>query len=131
LRELRPALLIIKSRASTRKGRRGRVNNLRKEGANYKGPRAIQVIKIIELTKPTESSGRRLWRWERGPLYIAAGNAVLDYDFSGGRRSRQGTADGQHARGPARLILVFQPPKNSDLTSQSEEKVADFSTQEH
>jgi hypothetical protein len=44
------------------------------------------------------------------------GNAVLDYDFSGGQRSRQGTADGRRVHGPACLILVFRPPKNSDLT---------------
>ena len=63
-----------------------------------------------------ESSGRRLWRWERGPPYMAAqwvdpqrviGNDVLYHDFSGGRRSRRGTADGRRARGLAHLILVF------------------------
>lgn len=42
------------------------------------------------------------------------GNAVLDHDFfGGGRRLRQGTADGRRARGPARLILVFDPLKTA------------------
>jgi hypothetical protein len=55
------ALPIMRSRTSTRKGRRRRrVDDLRKEGADYKGPRAVQVIKIIELIKLTELSGRRL-----------------------------------------------------------------------
>ena len=44
------------------------------------------------------------------------GNAILDRDFSSDRRSRQGTINKRRARGPARLILVFRPPKNSDLT---------------
>jgi hypothetical protein len=49
----------VRSYALTRKGRRGRVNKLRKEEADYNGPRAVQVMKIIELTRPMESSGRR------------------------------------------------------------------------
>jgi len=48
-----------------------------------------------------------------GPQKVI-GNAVLDYDLFGSLRLKQGTADG--ARGPARLILVFRPLKNSDPT---------------
>jgi hypothetical protein len=66
------------------------VDDLGKGGADHEGPRAVQVVKMIELTKPTESSRRRPWRWERGPPYMAAQwvgrqkmreNAVLDHDF--------------------------------------------------
>jgi hypothetical protein len=70
--ELRPALPTMRRGALTRKRRRGRVDDLGKEGADYEGPRAVQVMKIMELTKPTESSGRRPWQWERGPPYMAA-----------------------------------------------------------
>ena len=46
-----------------------------------------------------------------GPQEVT-GNTILDHDFSGGgQRLRQGTADGRRTRGPARLILVFDPLK--------------------
>jgi hypothetical protein len=53
-------VLTMRRGALTRKGRRGRVDDLEKEGADYEVPRVVQVIKIIELTKLTELSGRRL-----------------------------------------------------------------------